>query len=415
MAMRLWSLVGPRGRVSGNRIARWIGLALTLAGSDCFAATRTWTGGTPGDSSCNAFTNNPNWLIPCNWSAKTVPAAGDDLVFPASIFPVSTNNFGNLTTFNSLSISGGHVMTGTGIRLNTGLTADNGLIQLNSITLNLDQNFNAPTDNRGAFIASAIDTNGKKLSLSGAGDFAFAVVISGAGSLEKTGSGTTQLLANNPYTGATNLFGGTTLIFGSQPQSSVSVGGFAGAFVGGTGVLGPVLIPFAGNIQPGPLNGIGVLTVGSLTFGGDAEGSLRIDIRGTTPGTEYDQLKVPNTGFVNLVTGNFRTPDVRGFTPAFGAVFRVIDNTSANPVVNTFRDLPEGAIFTKGGATFQITYHGGDGNDVELTAVPTGTISLASSTLAVNEGAGTASITLNRTGGGTTTTAAAAIALEDGT
>jgi uncharacterized delta-60 repeat protein len=414
--MRLSSLVGPRRAISGNKnLARWLGLALTLIGSDCLAATRTWTGGTPGDSSCSSFTNNPNWLIPCNWAGKTLPAAGDDLVFPASLLSISTNNFADGTAFNSLSISGGHIMSGAGIRLNAGISADNGLIQLSSITLNLDQTFTAPTDNRGALIVSPIFTNGKKLSVSGAGDFAFSGVINGSGSFEKTGSGTTQFLTNNTYTGVTNLFGGTTLIFGSQPQSSVSVGGFAGAFVGGTGVLGPLSIPFAGNIQPGPANGIGVLTVSSLGFGSDSEGSLRIDIRGTTPGTEYDQLKVGNAGAVNLGTGNFLSPDVRGFTPAFGDVFRVIDNTSTNPVLNTFSGLPEGAIFTKGGATFQITYQGGDGNDVVLTAVPTGTISFVSSPLSVNEDGGTASITLRRTGGGTTTTAAAAIALEDGT
>lgn len=415
MAIQFSSLVGPRGWISGNKLAMSIGLAVTWAGSDCLAASRTWTGGTPADSSCNSFTNNPNWIIPCNWSGKTLPAAGDDLVFPASLLSISTNNFADGTAFNSISISGGHVMSGAGIRLNAGITAANGLIQLSSITLASDQTFNAPTDNTGAFIVSPIDTNGKKLTVDGPGDFGFGGVISGPGSFTKVGLGTVQILGNNTYSGATTLSAGTTLIFGSQPQSSVTVGSFEGMSLGGTGVLGPLSVTSHCNIQPGAANGIGVLTVSSLAFGTIAQAALRIDIRGTTPGTGYDQLKVGNTGSVNLGSENFLGVDVRGFTPAFGDTFLVIDNTSANPVVNTFIQLSEGAIFTQGGSTFQISYHGGDGNDVVLTAVPTGTISFASSTLSVNEGAGTASITLKRTGGGDTTTAAAAIALEDGT
>src|SRR5262249_20617694 len=39
-------------------------------------------------------------------------------------------------------------------------------------------------------------------------------------------------------------------------------------------------------------------------------------------------------------------------------------------VAGTFAGLPEGATFVAGGQTFQISYTGGDGNDVALTAIP---------------------------------------------
>ena len=51
-----------------------------------------------------------------------------------------------------------------------------------------------------------------------------------------------------------------------------------------------------------------------------------------------------------------------------GDTFTIISNNGTNPVQGTFKDLPEGAEVTVSGATFKISYVGGDGNDVVLTA-----------------------------------------------
>ena len=48
----------------------------------------------------------------------------------------------------------------------------------------------------------------------------------------------------------------------------------------------------------------------------------------------------------------------------------VISNTSATPISGTFANLPDGSIFTVGPNTFQVSYSGGDGNDLTLTVVP---------------------------------------------
>ena len=50
-------------------------------------------------------------------------------------------------------------------------------------------------------------------------------------------------------------------------------------------------------------------------------------------------------------------------------------NQSAS-VIGIFNGRPDGSTFTDSGRTFFINYHGGDGNDVEITllATPTGTI-----------------------------------------
>ena len=53
-----------------------------------------------------------------------------------------------------------------------------------------------------------------------------------------------------------------------------------------------------------------------------------------------------------------------------GMVFTVINNTSANPIVGTFSNLPDGGIVTINGNNFQASYSGGDGNDLTLTVVP---------------------------------------------
>ena len=65
---------------------------------------------------------------------------------------------------------------------------------------------------------------------------------------------------------------------------------------------------------------------------------------------------------------NFVSVANRPLTP--GTVFTAIDNTSANPITGTFANLPAGSIFAVGPNTYQVSYSGGDGNDLTLTVVP---------------------------------------------
>jgi hypothetical protein len=56
---------------------------------------------------------------------------------------------------------------------------------------------------------------------------------------------------------------------------------------------------------------------------------------------------------------------------SFGLVtLSIILNTSSNPIVGTFANLPEGGSIAVGQNTFYATYHGGDGNDLDLTNAP---------------------------------------------
>jgi hypothetical protein len=58
------------------------------------------------------------------------------------------------------------------------------------------------------------------------------------------------------------------------------------------------------------------------------------------------------------------------FAPPIGTLFYVVDNHGTNTVSGTFAGLPEGSIITANNSSYAISYHGGDGNDVTLTAVP---------------------------------------------
>jgi hypothetical protein len=53
-----------------------------------------------------------------------------------------------------------------------------------------------------------------------------------------------------------------------------------------------------------------------------------------------------------------------------GTVLTAISNTSATPIAGTFANLPDGSVFTVGRNNYQISYSGGDGNDLTLTVVP---------------------------------------------
>ena len=62
-----------------------------------------------------------------------------------------------------------------------------------------------------------------------------------------------------------------------------------------------------------------------------------------------------------------------GFTAPVGQVFTVVENDGSDAIVGTLAGLPQGATFTSGGQTFRISYAGGTGNDITLTAAATGT------------------------------------------
>jgi len=107
----------------------------------------------------------------------------------------------------------------------------------------------------------------------------------------------------------------------------------------------------------------GILSATNLTM---PSGSMfDVEANGTTPGSGYSQLATSGTVNITGSTLNFTL----GFTPSIGASFTIISNTGAGAVVGTFNGLPQNGTFIVNGMTFQISYTGGDGNDVVVTRI----------------------------------------------
>ena len=95
-----------------------------------------------------------------------------------------------------------------------------------------------------------------------------------------------------------------------------------------------------------------------------AGGTLKIETGGSVAGTDYDQLNV--TGTVTLA-GDL---DIDVFSSIVkGTTFTIINNDGVDAIVGTFDGVPEGSVFDNGYDEYLVTYVGGDGNDVVLTAL----------------------------------------------
>ena len=76
------------------------------------------------------------------------------------------------------------------------------------------------------------------------------------------------------------------------------------------------------------------------------------------------------TGSVNLNNSVLAPVPWNGFQPAVGDTFVIIRNDASDPINGTFLNLPEGSIFADSlSIPFQITYLGGDGNDISITRI----------------------------------------------
>ena len=189
----------------------------------------------------------------------------------------------------------------------------------------------------------------------------FAGSISGPAGVTKAGAGKFIISGTNTYAGNTQLAAGTLQMDGFQPTSKVIIGGGT-TRLQGSGTLGDINASGASyTIAPG--SSPGVMTCGNFISAGS--GTLEIELNGETSGTSYDFINVRGgvdlSGLVLSATLNF---------PSYlGTQFIIIKNDGTDPVTNTFSAKPEGSTFIIGSETFQISYVGGDGNDVVLKQI----------------------------------------------
>lgn len=185
--------------------------------------------------------------------------------------------------------------------------------------------------------------------------------FSGTGTLIHSGAQLT-LTGASTYSGTySNLSGITSLVGGTLPVPYTQTGGDLGVASGGT--IGAVTIS-TGQFRPG-LGGTGIANTGSLTMAPFT--NYLQSINSPSP-TLFSNVHV--TGTVSLGGAAFSLSGT-GVGVVAGTTFTIIDNDGVDPVAGTFAGLPEGAIIAggPGGFSYVITYTGGTGNDVVLTAV----------------------------------------------
>ena len=129
----------------------------------------------------------------------------------------------------------------------------------------------------------------------------------------------------------------------------------------GTDLTAPS-VTLHGALAPGSSPGV-FAVAGDFAFADNS--TFNVDLTGTPSGGSHDRLDV--TGSItmgNNVTLNLNTGS---YTPGSGTITLV--NNGSGAVTGTFNGLAEGAQTNPGGSpNFTISYVGGDGNDIVLTA-----------------------------------------------
>jgi hypothetical protein len=205
-----------------------------------------------------------------------------------------------------------------------------------------------------------LDLNRNTLTFSGDGGFEIGFFEPrGQGTLVKQGNGT-LVLKDPDFVGITVIDSGTVILVRSLQHSPVL---FHGGLLQATGTMNTVTCSGAPSKLFRLGVGAGLLTTSNLVL--NPQTTIEMELNGTIPGTNQDQIKVKGT--VDL--GGSLLNLSLGFTPAIGAVLTLIDNDGNDAVVGAFASLPQGTVITNSGVVLQIDYAGGDGNDVVLTRV----------------------------------------------
>jgi hypothetical protein len=275
---------------------------------------------------------------------------------------------GPMTFDDSYTLSG-NALTLTG---DVNLTVPNGSLypQGTLFVCNVDLKIGTTltiTNRSAATFNGVVDLNGQTLSL-GPSPFSgpsFNNAVNGKGNIATEWSDSGNIRFNHDGTFDGILGVGADLQNVSMPKVSVVL---PVSRLTGAGTLGDVTT-YSLSIGADSGAAIGTLNTKSLTITGPF-GGLAVDL---VHGGPSDKTNVTGAVILNSSVLVVRMP---GAAIAAGDTFTIIDNDDTDAVTGMFFltaagpyvGLPEGATFSVDGVTFQITYRGGDGNDVVLTA-----------------------------------------------
>lgn len=149
--------------------------------------------------------------------------------------------------------------------------------------------------------------------------------------------------------------GETVLLNGSRSMSVYEGGVISGDITGGE-------FSVYGVVSPGN-NSISKITARTFALMESSVYKMKILNK-----DHYDQIDVSYGA--GLANGRLDLTYLEGGVIKKGDTFTIINNRGTSPIDGSamFKDLPEGAEVTVDGAIFKISYVGGDGNDVVLTA-----------------------------------------------
>ena len=328
-----------------------------------------------------SFHFSGSWTIPGNVSAQNVGFAFGTTTIGGALTAsgaVNVDHNAGVTVAGTSSAGSTSVFYGANFTLNGPVAALGDVSLYNTAALNLD-----PATPQTLAIGTLLLTNGS--TLEGTDN----LVVNGLFTWTSSSvniNGTITLLGGAVVSDGATLAGGT--LVAPSPITSTDGGGI---IVSGGGTVDPTP-PQTGTPPPptpvyldgGTLAGSGTLNStltnnGLVTPGGPGaaasvdllgdysqtgSGVLQVDI-----GSSYDVLGV--NGNINL-GGTLQVNALPGYTPTVKDTFVILNNEGSNPINGTFAGLPQCATFTTAaGLVFQITYHGGDGNDVAITELNT--------------------------------------------
>jgi hypothetical protein len=172
---------------------------------------------------------------------------------------------------------------------------------------------------------------------------------------------TTNYSANAPAQDITVNANETAVVSGTYHNVSVQDKGT----LKGAGTVDSLYAWGGSTVAPGNSPGT-INVVNNLQL--DIGSTLQEEIQNTSA---YDKIVVTN-GPVAINDATLNTSLYTGYSIKAGDSFTIIDNQGSGAVTGTFQGLAQGAQFTVDGVTFSITYTGGTGNDVVLTALTSG-------------------------------------------
>ena len=302
-------------------------------------------------------------------------AAGSNIAFASQTF-INPGDPGQAGIFSSPATPGSQIQIDGGAQLNAGgfTAADVNFTAGAGVgTLSLASH---PTQ-----VVSAADSINMVGSSPGQGEIALganntvnvaAINLGINGTLTKSGNGSLVVTGTGTGTGTVAVTGGSLVVSGSL-SGAVNVNG---GTLAGTGKVGALTLT-SGSLAPG-IGGPGTLSTSDLTLSG---GTLAIEIGGSGPGN-YDQLKTVGAvtfGGPVTLTLDFSTYDPVDNTDSF----TIVDNDQSDAV--GFGDSSSGLYFNGAQLTegmrftavsgafsqqFQVSYAGGDGNDIVISAIP---------------------------------------------